>query len=352
LNFKTTFFCLVNFLAVVLSAQEDPVRREIQKLIRYETNIRYDRTPGFIIAMLEKDTTFIFSFGRRSLEDSLPINQNDLFEVGGLTKLYTALIVMELIDQGRLDLNQSVPHFMDTPNPALDSCTILRLLTHTSGLPKFPANWGDFEKEANNPFAHFALKELETFLNGYHHPVNSKQEYLYSHLNFVVLQWILNKITGLPYEDHLRQFLQPFLLIASTEMQPTVPGYGYDIKKKPSWTSLAYSGSIGIKTSLADLILFCRLTLNKQPLFKPLLQRIPMRIGKNKGWVGLGWQVLPVPKNRFVYAHTGRTEGHHSFVGLLPETGTAVIILSNSAYGTDPLGLSILNMMNQNWKRK
>jgi len=302
--------------------------------------------------MLEKDTTFIFSFGQRSLEDSSAIDQNDLFEVGGVTKLYTALMVMKLVDEGRLDLNQSVSHFMDSPNHGLDSCSILRLLTHTSGLPKFPANWGNFEKEANNPFAHFDFIELEIFLNGYNHPAESRPEYLYSHLNFVVLQWILNKTTGLGYEQQLQQFLQPYLLIASTQIKTTVPGYGYDIKQKPSWTSLAYSGSIGIRTSLADLILFCRLTLNKQPLFKPLLQRIPMRIGKNKGWVGLGWQVLPVPKDRFVYAHTGRTEGHHSFVGLLPETGTAVIILSNSAHGTDPLGLSILSMMNQNWKRK
>lgn len=349
---KTTIFCLVYFLAATLFAQEDPVRREIQKLIRYETNIRYENTPGFIIAMVEKDTTFIFSFGRRAEHDTAPINENDLFEIGGVTKLYTALLVNHLVGQGKLDLNQSVASFMDISNPALESCTLLSLLTHTCGLPKYPSNWGELEKEANNPFANFTNHELEAFLSAYDKPVKANPDYLYSHLNFVVLQWILYKVTGLEYEEFLRQVLQPLHLNASTRSSTTVTGYGFDIKIKPPWTAQAYTGSIGIKTSLNDLIRFCQYTLNNKPEFKPLLQRVPIHIGKNEGWVSLGWQVLPVLKNRYVYAHTGRTEGHHSFVGLLPETGTAVIILSNSAHGTDPLGLSILNMMNKNWKRK
>jgi D-alanyl-D-alanine-carboxypeptidase/D-alanyl-D-alanine-endopeptidase len=352
LQSKSIFFCLVNLLAATLFAQEDPVRREIQKLIRYETNIRYENTPGFIIAMVEKDTTFIFSFGQRAEHDTTPLNESDLFEIGGVTKLYTALLVMHLVDQGKLDLNESVASFMEIPNPTLDSCTLLSLLTHTSGLPKYPANWGEFEKEANNPFAHFTNKELEAFLNGYDKPVKAKPDYLYSHLNFVVLQLIMYKVTGIEYEELLRQVLQPLRLNASTGSTTTVTGYGYDIKIKPPWTAKAYAGSIGIKTSLNDLIRFCKYTLDNKTEFKTLLQRIPMHIGKTQGWVSLGWQVLPVLKNRYVYAHTGRTEGHHSFVGLLPETGTAVIILSNSAHGTGPLGLSILNMMNQNWKRK
>lgn len=350
--FKSILFLVLYAFGGSLVAQDDPVRREVQKLIRYETDIRYQRTPGFIIAMLEKDTTFIFSFGQRSARDHHPLVKEDVFEIGGVSKLYTALITMQLVDRGVLDLRRSVNDYMEIPNPSLDSCTIVRLLTHTSGFPKYPAGWGSYEKEANNPFAHFTPEEAGRFLDHYRSPVISQPEYLYSHLNYVTLQWLLTKVTGKAYEDLLQEAIQPYQLQASTRLQTTVPGYGFDVKEKSPWTSTAYSGSIGIKASLNELILFCRWTLNRQPDFFRLLSRAPMQTGKNKGWVGLGWQVLPIPMNRFVYAHTGRTEGHHCFVGLLPETGTAVIILSNSATGTDPLGLSILNMMNQNWKRK
>lgn len=351
MNFKAILiFILLPGIGPVFS-QDDPIRRELQKLIRYETGIRFERTPGFIVAMLEKDTTFIFSFGQRSLEDSKPLVKQDIFEIGGVTKLFTALVTLQVAEEYSLDLHQSINLYLENPNPALDSCTLFTLMTHTSGFPKYPAGWGIYEKETNNPFAHFAPHEVETFLNQFSRQDQSPPEYLYSHLNFVVLQWILTKITGKEYEKLLSDYIHPFHLAASPTTLPTVSGYGLDIKLKPPWTSNAYQGSVGIKTTLDDLVRFCRLTL-ENPVFQKLLHPIPMRTGKNKGWVSLGWQVLPVPKNRFVYAHTGRTEGHHCFVGLFPETSTGVIILSNSAVGTDPLGLSVLTMMNQNWKRK
>ena len=68
--------------------------------------------------------------------------------------------------------------------------------------------------------------------------------------------------------------------------------------------------------------------------------------------IALGWHIV-YPKGKFVvHTHTGRSPGQSAFVAIARETGTAVVILCNSAIGTDDLGMEILRIMNRNWQRK
>lgn len=335
-----------------LSAQPDPVRKEVEKLIRYETGIRFENLPGFIVAMIEKDTTFVLSFGQRALDDPAPISRKDVFEIGGATKIFTALILEKISEAYPIDLNRSLNDYLEPDNRSFDSCMLKHLLTHTSGLPKTIPGWGRLESGTENPYAGFDEEDTDHFFSTYLLTRNPDNRYEYSHLNYLFLQRVLTAVTELDFETLLRETIDPYRIQASSIREPTLPGYGRDLEANPAWTPEAFKGALGIRATLDDLIRLCRLTLEREALFASLLVRHPMTVGKEKGWVAKGWQVLPIPKNRYVYAHTGRTGGHHAFIGLLPETHTAVVVLSNSAVGSDPLGLSILNMMNQNWKRK
>lgn len=335
-----------------LSAQPDPIRREVEKLIRYETNIRNKNLPGFIVAMIEKDTTFILPFGQRALEDPAPVTRDDVFEIGGVSKIFTALLFEKFAEPYHLDLNRNLNEFLEPDNHSFDSCRLYHLLTHTSGLPRTIPAWGEVESGTENPYAGFDEEDADHFFSNYLLTQNPDDRYEYSHINYLLLQRILTSATELDFETLLQETLPPYGIHASCTRETTLPGYGRDLDARPAWTPDAFRGALGIRASLDDLVRLCRLTLDRETLFASLLLRYPMTVGKEKGWVARGWQVLPIPKNRYVYAHTGRTGGHHVFIGLLPETYTAVVVLSNAAAGTDPLGLSILNMMNRNWKRK
>jgi hypothetical protein len=65
----------------------------------------------------------------------------------------------------------------------------------------------------------------------------------------------------------------------------------------------------------------------------------------------MGWNVKQLEKNT-ILSQSGLTSGYNSFACMVPETSTAVIVLSNSIYGTQDLGLQILRMINENWKRE
>ncbi len=334
------------------SAQQDPVRKEVEKLIRYETGIRHKNLPGFIVAMIEKDTTFVLPFGQRALDDPAPISRNDVFEIGGATKIFTALVFEKFSERYQMDINRSLNDFLEPDNRSFDSCKLKHLLTHTSGLPKTLPGWGQLESGTENPYAGYHETDADRFFSTYILTKNPTNRYEYSHLNYLLLQRVLTAVTELDFETLLRETIDPYGIHASGIRETTLPGYGRDLEAIPAWTPEAFKGALGIRATLDDLMRLCRLTLDGEALFASLLMRYPMTTGKDQGWVAKGWQVLPIPKKRYVYAHTGRTGGHHVFIGLLPETHTAVVVLSNSAAGTDPLGLSILNMMNQNWKRK
>ncbi len=327
------------------------LRRELNDLIRYETNIDYAETPGFIVGMIDEDTSFIFSFGKKSLEDETLIRKDDVFEYGGATKVFTTLLLQLVRDEYKIDLHQSINAYLPVQNPSFDSCTIFKLLTHTAGLPKYPPGWGLKEKDAQDPFGFFNRLDLEDFFKTYTQ-LPYCNEYLYSHLNYALIEWLLEYRTGQQYNELITKYIHPYFNV-STEWIPTIPGYNLHKQPVKSWSYKTFAGALGMRGSLVELMNLCHHFLyNKRPAFRQMMDAIPTSIRKNEGWVSMGWQVIPIPKNRFIYSQNGRTEGHHTFIGIIPETRTAVVILANSAAGSDLLGLAILRMMNRNWKRK
>jgi CubicO group peptidase (beta-lactamase class C family) len=301
--------------------------------------------------MIDGDSSYILSFGQRDPGQNKPILKDDVFEFGGVTKIFTAMITLALAAENKINLHTSINTYLPVKNPAFDSCTLFKLLTHTAGLPKYPPGWGDLEKDSQNPYASFNHDDIEHYFTQVTESKTGHSDYLYSHLNYVLIAWVLEVVSGYPYADLLKKYL-PGNILASPDLLPTVQGYGLNMAPAKPWKCLAFAPTVGNRGSLMDLMNICQLFLNGDPVFKPMVMAYPAHIRKKISWVAMGWQALPIPKNRFVFAHTGRTKGHHTFIGILPNTGTGVVVLSNSAPGSDVLGLSILSMMNRNWKRK
>ncbi|MBK7607372.1 MAG: beta-lactamase family protein [Saprospiraceae bacterium] len=333
-------------------AQKDPIRKELNRLIKYETDIDFKSTPGFIIGMIDEDTSFVYSFGQRAVDDPGPITKDDQFEIGGVTKVFTALLVETLADKGLLDLSKPINEFLPFANPSFDHCTLFNLLTHTSGLPKLPPGWGLIEDDSRNPYAAFSQKDLESFYRSYSLQDPSSSTYLYSHLNYVMIEWILQSVFDKSYAQLFKENL-PADLVISLDSSTTIAGYDRQTRPVKPWTSQTFGAALGGKASLHTLLNLTYLFLYPPtPAYLALIHPQQTSIRGEKGWVAPGWQVVTIPGERFLYVHTGRTEGHHAFVGLLPDTHTAVVVLANSASGTELLGLSVLRMMNKNWKRK
>ena len=346
---KISLIIIIGLFGFDAFTQENvAIKREINKIIKYETNIDYKETPGFVVSMFDHDSVYYFSFGNKSATDQDPIKYHDVFELGGTTKMLTGLVFENLQKGKAIDLYSSINNYLPLKNPSFDLCTVFQLLTHTSGLPKHIPGWGALEKLTEDPYSSFNQSDLEEFYSTFKLNRTDTNQYLYSHLNFILLDWILRNTTGKSLQEHTLSVLN-----LDIHQKPTLPGYTKSMKVATIWNSNLFFGSLGATSNLIDLTRICKDLLNtNHSASHPFFEIKEMKVRSKKGYVAKGMQVIPIAKNTYMYFHTGRTEGHYSFVGLMPGTRTGVIILANSSIGADLLGVNILRMMNQNWRRK
>lgn len=168
------------------------LEEEINKIIRFDTEINNQNNPGYIIGVVVGDSSFVFPYGTIREDTLLAPNRETLFEVGGMTKVFTAALVHLLVAEEKIHydstLNSYLPAAYQNPNCA--DIRIVDLLYHTSGLPRMPLEFGAKEKEANNPYAHYTKKDLLEFYRDFQ-PIELPGKYLYSNLAYGLLEIVL-----------------------------------------------------------------------------------------------------------------------------------------------------------------
>lgn len=355
-NYCYKHYLFLHFLTLTLfipvtnsySQENEAIKKEIQKIIKYETNIDYKETPGFVVGMIDHEQQYHFSFGQKSLNDPTSFSVNDVFEWGGTTKILTALILEKIKSKYLLDFTASINDYLPVKNESFKSCSIQKLLTHTSGLPKYIPGWGAIEDNPNDPFSGLDENKLTEFYASYQLIASADQPYLYSHINYLLLGWILKEVTGSDLVDLTKEYL-------NIDINQTVNSAAYNksMKEVKPWNSGLFFPSLGARADLYSFIHLAKFLLaHKSEDVKGLYTVTPIKVRNQKGEVANGLQVISLPKSNKMFFHVGRTEGHYSFIGLIPKTNTAVVILANSSIGADLLGVNILRMMNENWNRK
>lgn len=315
---------------------------EVQKIVYLDAEMDFRNTPGFLFGIITPDTLEIFSFGVGSLEDSLPIQPEAIFELGELTQVFTATLTQQMESRGLINLDSTLSGYLDAlpPDCPCGLLTLRQLLQHCSGLPRFPPNFGDEEAFPENPYAHFTQSDLLNFCLQWAGPENLPSGYAFSNLNYALLGLALEKAAGQPYS----QLVSPILPIPS---QQPVPGYrGGTLDPAIPWETGAMKPAIGLRASMGDLLTF----LNELSIMPQMLdESIPTQIRDNTR-MGFGWHVIYPRKKIAVLAHTGATGGHRAYMAFVPATRTGVVSLSNSPYGLQGAEMLILRMLNKNWK--
>jgi len=347
------FFLLQNFHISVWS-QEDDLRIEIDKIIRYDTELDFSKTPGFVVSVVDNDNVFHYSFGTKVRKEKVQFTPQDIFELGSVTKVFTSELIKILIKDGLITENDEVNKYLPEPfrNPRLDTLTISDLVNHKSGFPKRPAFFGKKEKDIRNPYANYKVEDLLKYYRDY---IPDEMEFEYSHTNFALLELIIQHITNKSLEDVLQekifkplQLENTFLDFPEKKENLICPGYDRSQKVTPPWTFASFKASEGIKSTPEDLVKFVQTYLDDKNQAHQH-QSSSESFNKQLGII-MGWHAIHMG-NFDILTHTGKTSGHNAFVGMVRETKTAIIILANSSIGAEDLGLQILRMINFNWKR-
>lgn len=353
------------FVVSSISAQLGLLRVEIEKIIQFDTDIKYTEIPGFIIGVVDEDSTYIMSFGTRlNSKDSL--TEDDIFELGSISKSFTSTLINILAKNKTLRLDDKVNDYLDEPskNPRMKWLTIEDLVNHTSGLPKRPLGFGLKEIDVQNPYQNFTREDLLKFYAYYVPEVKDRSVFEYSHTNYALLEVIIEKVTNMTFEDNIRnQIFNPLGMNNSLvdyyekKLNLLTPGMDRSGEAVKPWTFRSFTASEGIKSTMHDMLTYMRSLIDEKQTNNPSFELNDVnRKGKksfsNDIMVQDGWQLLKVNKKITAHINSGSTSGHSAFMALVKDTHTGVIILSNSAFGTGDLPLLILRMVNYNWKRK
>ncbi|MDR6967230.1 CubicO group peptidase (beta-lactamase class C family) [Flavobacterium arsenatis] len=288
-------------------------------------------------------------YGVKLEKDTLkPIeNQHKVFEIGSITKVFTASVLASLVVDGKLKLKDNVNRFYDFTFKDNIELSFLSLANHTSGLPRLPENL-DLSDE-NNPYKNYSQKELNEYLLKLMKLENqSNTTYAYSNLGAGLLGYTL----GLSQKTSFNQLLQKRIFdkykmtnsftSANSLGDKLVKGLDENGKEVQNWDFDVLFGGGGILSTTMDLVAFANAQFNIKNKELELTRKATFEVNKNMK-IGLGWHLLKTENDFNLVWHSGGTGGYSSSMVLDVQKLNGIIILSNVS-GLNPQHVEIDNL--------
>lgn len=294
------------------------------------------------------------SFGQVS-DDGSPPRPDTVYEIGSLTKPFTAALLSLAVEQGHMDIDDTVgkhaPEGQELDRRLRDDVALWQLATHVSGLPDTPDDLSP--NDPSRLFEDYSEEALWQFLA--RHPLASQPggSYAYSNLAYALLGKLLAETLDDDYETLLTSRITTPLGLDSTAISPRpavldrlAPGFDYDLSRAPSWTWSAFQAAGALRSTPEDLMRWieAHLSPSDDELGRALrrLYRQELKLGDNGQAMGLGWQLM-TEKDTLTAWHSGRSAGYASFIAFQPDAQRAVVILANTGNSVEHLGFALLD---------
>lgn len=293
-----------------------------------------------------------FTWGRRDPEGPAGVTGDTIFYIASATKPYVALAVMQLVEQGRVDLDAPVrsylPRFRLADPEASGRITVRDLLDHSAGLNSLPivlldAYTGEITEDR---YYHF-LADVR--------PLGRPS---YSNLHFTLAGRIIEAVTGQPWREYLAEHVfapagmtrtsghASWMYAQDDVALPAVPGPGGMVRSRQRKTDATMHAAGGLGTSVDDFARWALVQLGRgrigdarllgedsvEEMFAPQTEVADSGlIGQVEGF-GLGWQ-RGTYRDQLLLGHGGGYVGSGSWVGFLPELDIGLAILVTGGEG-------------------
>ena len=313
-----------------------------------QAEMQQSRVPGMAVALAKMGTIlYAQGYGVIDLSTQQPADPKIIFEIGSITKQFTAALIMKLEEQGRLHLENRVATYL--PGYGFSSAiTIRMLLTHTSGLADF-TNFADLGQWVRHGISETAaLTEIAQaglqFQPG--------RQYQYSNSNFYLLGSVIEKLTGQTYAANLEQSIfQPLGLQNTYYTLPpanlSAAGYtnnGSGLVPAIIWDRSAAFAAGALSTNVYDLAKWDDALLSGQVVSPASFQEMTTSNGFYQNGFSYGFGLaLSTYGNRKLMWHSGQIGGFTAENAVFLDNGFTVIVLTNDQdYDPDQFVLKIL----------
>lgn len=251
---------LIGGVAPPAQAQPEPVGPPFDAAA-VETNIREALASridtagvgvGTIVGVLTPEGRRYITHGRTEKSGGVEPDANTVFEIGSITKVFTALLLADMVERDEVALDDEIARYLpaDVRVPARNgkAITFVDLATHTSGLPRLPTNLQALD--LIDPYAAYGPAQLHEFLSGYELPRDPGEKWEYSNVGAGLLGYVLARRAGMSYEALLRaRILAPLGMhdttITLSPEQRARMATGHDLAMSPTgpWAFDALAGA-------------------------------------------------------------------------------------------------------------
>ena len=323
----------------------------------FERQLQRLHIPGAALAVVEGDQiVHMRGFGRSCPGGDTPTPKTPFF-IGSLTKSFTALAVMQLVEAGKIELDAQVqrylPWFRIADSGASARITVRHLLNQTSGLPMLPGLLKLVDFDQREDATEHQVRILSTLKIT--RPVGSKCEY--SNLNYNILGLLIEVASGKTYSDYIQKnIFDPLEMHHSYTVRETAQQNGLAVGFRhwfswpfPAWNMPLPHGSLpaGLLISCAeDMAHYLIAHLcggcykDTQILSSAGIDEMHhgaveyFMLGMSGGFYGMGWFDIDLGRTK-TYFHGGNLPDFSAFMGIVPERNRGLVLLLNA----DPYGL-------------
>jgi len=306
--------------------------------------------PGAAVIIVKDDDVLLRKgYGMAQLELGVPIHPEMIFRIGSVTKQFTAVSILMLYEQGKLDLQDEITRFLPEYPTGGRKITVEHLLTHTSGIKSYTGmtEWLPLWRKD------LTIEELIDVFKNQPFDFEPGKKFLYNNSGYVLLGAIIEKITGMSYAEYLvENIFEPIGMdhsqYDSTEkvIPGRVAGYsaGHDGPVNTAYLSMTHPHAAGALISSVDDLALWNSALLANKLLKPeTLEKaftpFILNDGESTGY-GYGWAMSDHEGLRFI-EHGGGINGFTCGTVRVPSEKVYAAVLTNyDAPKTDPSNLA------------
>ncbi|WOH46820.1 serine hydrolase [Bradyrhizobium sp. sBnM-33] len=311
---------------------------------------------GLVAAFLDGDRHSIAAYGQSDSPGNRPLDGDTVFEIGSITKVFTALLFADMVLRGELAPDDPAAKYLPAsvrmPDFEGAPITLIDLATYTSGLPRMPSNFAP--KDWSNPYIDYTPERLYDYLSNHKLAHKPGKHYEYANLGFGLLGHILELRAGKSYEELVvSRICAPLgmedtrITLSSSMQRRLARGHSATLAPVANWDYSAFAGAGAFRSTANDLMKFLRICMN--PAEGPLASALQMTLSERRPMmeerdVALGWFISSQFGDEVIWK-SGGTGGYAAFIGYSTKTWRNCIVLSNAA-DYDPniaLGTHLIN---------
>ena len=313
----------------------------------------YPNDTQFSLAVIKKGIPYYYGIENNNGQANKLRNNNKVFEIGSITKVFTTHLLIKSIQAGELKLDDQLGELIDINQNDSEKISLQQLASHSSGLPVMPDSFWDSGYDEQNPYIDFGKDDLISYLES-EISVDTAlvNKFNYSNIGMSILGHILEEIHQKKYETLLQEMIFTPLDMNNTSLDRLsmqdrlVTGLKLDGSQGQNWDLEAVKPAGGIYSTSEDLVKYfqaCFQVDNKEFDFQ--VQPITKR---NKSMdQALGWMIINSKSGDKYYCHAGGTGAYSTMAVMNKTSKNAIILLSNIETEDSSIDLFAFKLMKE-----